>query len=73
MIESCEHRWVLTSAKHNCFFMDEDIQGDLSSAIFEHNMKGTMHFIAKESVYFSGNEVIVQGFNIVSESRMFDG
>lgn len=53
--------------------MDEDIQGDLSSSIFEHNMKGTMHFIAKESVYFSGNEVIVQGFNIVSESRMFDG
>ncbi|WZE73350.1 carboxylating nicotinate-nucleotide diphosphorylase [Macrococcus sp. CCM 2573] len=50
-------------------FMDEDIQyGDLSSSIFEHNMKGTMHFIAKESGYFSGNEVIVQGFNILSES-----
>ena len=49
-------------------FMDEDIQyGDLSSSIFNQNMRGTMCLIAKESGYFSGNDVIVQGFNVLSK------
>ncbi|MCE4957303.1 carboxylating nicotinate-nucleotide diphosphorylase [Macrococcoides caseolyticum] len=49
-------------------FMDEDLSyGDLSSAIFDNDTTGTMRLIAKEDGYFSGEDVILRGFNILDK------